>query len=108
MDNRWRMAWSSNLFKLGFLLTLVPPNLGELFGRSNPCQHEAALEGGLAILDGIHRLPLGTLAGALGALLCDRGGVLPDGTKMVPEARCGESVLSGRWTLRALGDLRWT
>lgn len=93
------MAWSSNFFKLGFLLTLVP-NFGEPFGRSNPFQHEAALEGGLAILDGIHRLPLGTLAGALGALLCDRGGVLPDGTKMVPEARYGEPVLSGRWTPR--------
>ena len=44
------------------------------------------MHGGLAVLDGIHRLSLGTLAGALGTLICDRAGTLPDGTKMVPEA----------------------
>lgn len=39
----------------------------------------------MAILDGIHRLPLGALTGALSQLLLDRAATLPDGTKMVPE-----------------------
>ena len=60
-----------------------------------PCQ--AALNGGLAILDGIHRLPLGALAGALGTLLCDRAGTLPDGTKMVPEAGWKVVPLASQW-----------
>lgn len=36
-------------------------------------------------MDGIHRLPLGALTGALSQLLLDRAATLPDGTKMVPE-----------------------
>eukprot|EP00435_Cladocopium_sp_Y103_P037254 s938_g9.t2 len=56
---------------------------------------EAALNGGLAILDGIHRLPLGALAGALGTLLCDRAGTLPDGTKMVPEEQWNHWLQQG-------------
>eukprot|EP00434_Breviolum_minutum_P034880 symbB.v1.2.030877.t1/scaffold3524.1/size54796/2 len=53
--------------------------------HSTTLDSRAALEGGLAILDGIHRLPLGALTGALSQLLLDRAATLPDGTKMVPE-----------------------
>jgi len=45
---------------------------------------EAALSGGLAILDGVHRLPHGALAGTLGRLLCDRAIQLSNGTQLVP------------------------
>lgn len=50
---------------------------------------QAALEGGLAVLDGVHRLPGGALAGAVGRLLTDREGALPDGTRLVPQAGSG-------------------
>ena len=42
---------------------------------------------GLAVLDGIHRLSPGALAGSVGRLLCDREAVLPDGTRIVQQAR---------------------
>ena len=45
-----------------------------------------ALEGGLAVLDGIEQLPYGTL-GTLTRLLNDREANLPDGSRLVPTWR---------------------
>lgn len=57
---------------------------GNTIWQASPLM-QAVLEGGLAILDGIHRLPCGALAETLGRLLCDRAADLPDGTKLVPQ-----------------------
>jgi len=46
-----------------------------------------ALAGGVAVLDGVHRLPPGLLCGALGRLFSDRALHLPDGTQLVPKAQ---------------------
>ncbi|CAE8651495.1 unnamed protein product, partial [Polarella glacialis] len=43
--------------------------------------------GGTAVLDGVHRLPRGTLAAALGRLCADRELDLPDGSRLVDERR---------------------
>eukprot|EP00439_Symbiodinium_sp_Y106_P013382 s2869_g1.t3 len=63
----------------------------------------AALQGGLAILDGIHRLSPGALAGAVGRLLCDREAVLPDGTRIVQQAQWDEWLDQG-WSAASLLD----
>eukprot|EP00931_Biecheleriopsis_adriatica_P049533 TRINITY_DN28660_c0_g1_i1.p1 TRINITY_DN28660_c0_g1~~TRINITY_DN28660_c0_g1_i1.p1 ORF type:complete len:1540 (+),score=355.44 TRINITY_DN28660_c0_g1_i1:29-4621(+) len=44
---------------------------------------QAAVRGELAVLDGIQRLPAGSLYAALGPLLLDREAVLPDGSRLV-------------------------
>ncbi|CAE7027981.1 unnamed protein product [Symbiodinium natans] len=62
---------------------------------------QAAMEGGLAVLDGIHRLTPGALAGALGRLLCDRAAALPDGTKLVPEEQWHQWLDQG-WSAATL------
>ena len=59
------------------------PSSKESFTPSHP---PASPSPGLAILDGIHRLSPGALAGAVGRLLCDREAVLPDGTRIVQQA----------------------
>ncbi|CAJ1380979.1 unnamed protein product [Effrenium voratum] len=59
---------------------------GNTIWQASPLM-KAALEGGLAILDGVHRLAAGALSGAIGRLLCDRAATLADGTKLVPEAQ---------------------
>ncbi|CAK0844639.1 unnamed protein product [Prorocentrum cordatum] len=48
---------------------------------------EAALTGGLAVLDGAQRLARGTLAATLGPLLCDRDAAMPDGSRLVAPSR---------------------
>ncbi|CAK9038246.1 unnamed protein product [Durusdinium trenchii] len=62
---------------------------------------QAALEGGLAVLDGVHRLPGGALAGAVGRLLTDREGALPDGTRLVPQEQWDQWLERG-WSTAAL------
>ncbi|CAE7780682.1 unnamed protein product [Symbiodinium sp. CCMP2592] len=64
---------------------------------------QAALQGGLAILDGIHRLSAGALAGAVGRLLCDREAVLPDGTRIVQQAQWDDWLDQG-WSAASLLD----
>ena len=46
---------------------------------------QAAIRGDLAVLDGIHRLPRGLLAAAVGRLVADRTLDLPDGRLVSPE-----------------------
>eukprot|EP00930_Biecheleria_cincta_P096896 TRINITY_DN88669_c0_g1_i1.p1 TRINITY_DN88669_c0_g1~~TRINITY_DN88669_c0_g1_i1.p1 ORF type:complete len:1490 (+),score=245.98 TRINITY_DN88669_c0_g1_i1:43-4470(+) len=66
---------------------------------------EAALTGGLAVLDGIHRLATGALAGSLGRLLCDRAFQLPSGEQLVPWAQWSHWLEKGKTEeeLRASG-----
>ena len=56
---------------------------------------KAAMSGDLLILDNIHRLPPGTLAATLGRLLTDRELQLPDGRRLLPQARYDALVGSG-------------
>ena len=58
---------------------------GATVWRDSPIVTAACL-GELAVLDGIDRLPPGTLAAALGPLLTSRSVCLPDGTRLVTEA----------------------
>lgn len=44
---------------------------------------EAAINGELAVLDGVHRLSRGTLYSTIGPLLIDREVILPDGSRLV-------------------------
>jgi len=43
----------------------------------------AAIRGDVAVLDGVHRLAPGVLAGSLGRLICDGEAQLPDGRRLV-------------------------
>jgi len=59
------------------------PN-GDTIWRDSPLL-TAAKTGGLAVLDGIHRLPRGVLSGCLAPLFTDRMiPTLPDGSRLVP------------------------
>ncbi|KAH8094434.1 ATPase [Aureococcus anophagefferens] len=69
---------------------------------------EAALDGGLAVLDGAHRLAPGVLRSTLGRLLSDREIQLPDGTRLVSPAAYAalretyeDAELSAKGVLRA-------
>ena len=48
----------------------------------------AARTGGVVVLDGAHRLPPGALVAALSRLCTERELDLPDGTRLVDDARC--------------------
>ena len=69
---------------------------------------EAALDGGLAVLDGAHRLAPGVLRSTLGRLLSDREIQLPDGTRLVSPAAYAalremyeDAALAAKGVLRA-------
>ncbi|KAH8064284.1 ATPase [Aureococcus anophagefferens] len=68
---------------------------------------EAALDGGLAVLDGAHRLAPGVLRSTLGRLLSDREIQLPDGTRLVsPAAYAALREIYDDAALQAKGVLR--
>jgi MoxR-like ATPase len=70
------------------------PN-GDTVWRDSPLL-TAAKAGGLALLDGIHRLPRGTLAGALATLCTDRSlPTLPDGSRLVSPNQWEQLCRSG-------------
>lgn len=70
------------------------PN-GDTVWRDSPLL-TAAKAGGLALLDGIHRLPRGTLAGALATLCTDRFlPTLPDGSRLVSPRQWEQLCRSG-------------
>jgi len=65
---------------------------------------EAAVHGELAVLDGVHRLPPGTLYSTLGPLLTDREATLPDGSRLISPRRWSALLeVHGRATLLECG-----
>ena len=65
----------------------------------------AAICGDLLVVDNIHRLPQGTFAATLGRLITDRELQLPDGRRLLPQAKVDEMRESGVASSEELAQL---